>query len=141
MWVRCLLLASLVIPLSALVSSSQSNPQELLVGHIHIRVKDVERTKAFYRDKLGFKVTSERAGEMVEFENGKLWFGKWQGSGELQTASITIGVEATNVQAAYEMLKQRGVDIPKPPQQQSFGKSFRLHDPDGYEIEVEGERN
>ena len=115
MWVRYLLLASLLIPLSVLVASSQSSTPGLRPGHIHIRVQDVERTKAFYRDKLGLKVTSERAGEVVEFENGKLWFGKWRGQGELQTASITIGVESADVPAAYEMLQKRGVDIPKPP--------------------------
>ena len=139
MWVRYLLLASLMFPLSVLVASSQSSTKGLRPGHVHIRVKDVERTKVFYRDKLGLKVTSERAGEVVEFEDGKLWFGKWRGTGELQTASITIGVESADVQASYEMLQKRGVNIPKPPERESYGMSFRFRDPDGYEIEVEGE--
>ena len=37
------------------------------IGHIAIRVKDIERTLAFYRDKLGFK-------EMFRIEReGNLW--------------------------------------------------------------------
>ena len=44
---------------------------------------------------------------------------------------------------SYALLRgargQRGVDIPKPPEKESYGWSFRFRDPDGYEIEVEGE--
>ena len=37
------------------------------IGHIAIRVKDIDRTLDFYRDKLGFR-------EMFRLErNGKLW--------------------------------------------------------------------
>lgn len=37
------------------------------IGHIAIRVKDIDKTLAFYRDKLGFK-------EMFRLEReGKLW--------------------------------------------------------------------
>ena len=37
------------------------------IGHIAIRVKDIDRTLDFYRDKLGFK-------EMFRLErDGKLW--------------------------------------------------------------------
>ena len=37
------------------------------IGHIAIRVKDIDRTLDFYRDKLGFK-------EMFRLEReGKLW--------------------------------------------------------------------
>lgn len=139
MSVRYLLLLFLVISLSVLRSSSQSNTTPLRAGHIHIRVQDVDRTKAFYRDKLGLKMNSERAGEMVQFDGGKLWFGKWRGTGTFTPGPIAIGIEADSVQAAYNMLKQRGVTISNPPTKESFGWSFTFRDPDGYEVEVEGE--
>ena len=75
MLVRSLILAGLLIPIFAAVSSAQAGPAQLKVRHIHVWVKDVNSTKAFYRDKLGLTVTSERAGEVVEFEGGSLWFG------------------------------------------------------------------
>ncbi|MBI1954968.1 MAG: VOC family protein, partial [Acidobacteria bacterium] len=88
MLVRYLLLAGLLLPAAAVVSSAQTDSVPMKVRHIHIRVTDVERTKAFYRDKLGFKVVNERPGQMVEFEGGQLWFGKWEGPGPLPTQAI-----------------------------------------------------
>jgi catechol 2,3-dioxygenase-like lactoylglutathione lyase family enzyme len=107
----------------------------LEVRHIHIRVNDVERTKAFYRDKLGFKVTNETP-TVVEFPG--LWFGKWNGQGTLVPQGITIGIVAKSVDAAYQMLKMHGVDIPKPPAEAHGAWAFTFKDPDGYEVEVEG---
>ncbi len=108
----------------------------LEVRHIHIRVNDVERTKAFYRDKLGFKVTNETPGSVVEFPG--LWFGKWAGQGTLVPQGITIGLAVKSADAAYQMLKAHGVNIPKPPAQAHGAWSFTFKDPDGYEVEVEG---
>ena len=51
---------------------------------------DVEKTKAFYRDKLGLKVTNERPGAVVEFPG--LWFGKWAGKSAIPVGGITIGM-------------------------------------------------
>src|SRR5262245_35665418 len=76
----------------------------LEVRHIHIRVMDVERTKAFYRDKLGLKVTNETP-TVVEFPG--LWFGKWTGQGAIPTGGITIGIASKSVQATYDELKKR----------------------------------
>ena len=108
----------------------------LAARHIHIRVTDVERTKTFYRDKLGLKVTNERPGEVVEFPG--LWFGKFRGTGKLETGGITIGMGAASVQKTYDELKAKGVNIPKPPAPARDEWAFGLTDPDGYAIEIEG---
>jgi predicted enzyme related to lactoylglutathione lyase len=117
---------------------SQQSGAALSVRHIHIRVMDVERTKAFYRDKLGLKVSSDRPGEVVEFEGGALWFGKWRGTGAIPTGGITIGLHAASVEAIYNQLKQRGVALPNPPAAVRDEWAFQLKDPDGYAIEIEG---
>jgi len=135
---RAAILAGLLFPLTATVAHSQSGPGALQVRHVHIWVMDVNRTKAFYQDKLGLKVSGERPGQSVEFEGGSLWFGKWQGSGKPSTSGITIGIGAASVQAAYDALKQKGVDLPHPPAPVRDEWHFMLHDPDGYEIEIEG---
>lgn len=126
--------------LAAFAVSSQANAQQsnalgLEVRHIHIRVMNVERTKAFYRDKLGFPVTNETP-TVVEFPG--LWFGKWTGQGAIPTGGITIGLAAKSVEATYNELKKRGVDLPKPPEPAHGEWSLMLKDPDGYKIEVEG---
>jgi predicted enzyme related to lactoylglutathione lyase len=139
------LLAGLLIPAAAAVvvgrqaAPAAADKTRLDVRHVHIWVADVDRTKAFYRDVLGLTVSEERAGETVEFENGKLWFGKTRSSAPLATNAITIGLEAPSVQAVYDRLKARGVSVP-PPEERRYGWSFHLKDPDGYEIEIEGAR-
>jgi catechol 2,3-dioxygenase-like lactoylglutathione lyase family enzyme len=120
----------------AIAARTQQVDAPLAARHIHIRVMDVERTKAFYRDKLGLKVTNERADAVVEFPG--LWFGKWAGTGSIPTGGITIGLAAKSVQATYDLLKKNGVSLPKPPAPARDEYSFTFKDPDGYEIEVEG---
>jgi catechol 2,3-dioxygenase-like lactoylglutathione lyase family enzyme len=141
MW-RSVLLAGASVALLAVPFLPQARSQQsgaaLSVRHIHIRVMDVERTKAFYRDKLGLKVSNERPGEVVEFEGGALWFGKWRGTGAIPTGGITIGLHAASVEATYNLLKQRGVALPNPPAAIRDEWAFGLKDPDGYAIEIEG---
>ena len=112
-----------------------ANALGLEVRHIHIRVMDVARTKAFYHDKLGFPVTNETP-TVVEFPG--LWFGKWTGQGAIPTGGITIGLASKSVDATYAALKKAGVDVPKPPEAAHGEFSLMLKDPDGYNIEVEG---
>ena len=133
-----LALGTLGFALLALAAAPNARAQgaPLEARHIHIRVMDVEKTKAFYRDKLGLKVTNERAGAVVEFPG--LWFGKWNGKGAIPTGGITIGLAAKSVQATYDMLKKNGVSLPKPPAPARDEFAFTFKDPDGYEIEVEG---
>lgn len=144
MFARFLVLAAVVIPATTMAvnsptaSRAQTGSASLKPRHVHIWVQDVDRTKAFYRDKLGLKVTAEREGQNVQFEGGALWFGKWRGSGTLGANAITVGIAAHSVEAAYQMLKQRGVTLPNPPAQVRDEWHFTFQDPDGYEIEVEG---
>ena len=142
---RSLLLAGAALALTAMAFHPQAyaqhpaaapNPLGMEVRHIHIWVTDVERTKAFYREKLGFPVANETPGAVVEFSG--LWFGKWRGQGPIPTGGITIGIAAKSVEAAYNELKKRGVSIPNPPAPARGEYAVMLKDPDGYEIEIEG---
>lgn len=135
---RSLLSAFLMIPALAMVSPAQAATANLKVRHIHIWVKDLARTKTFYRDKMGFQVSHETPGQNVEFNDGQLWFGKFRGKGRPATNAITIGLGTSSVEAAYQALKKRGVEIPSPPSRAHGEWHFLLKDPNGYKIEVEG---
>src|SRR5438046_794021 len=111
---RYLLLAALIIPALPVVSPAQTDAG-LKVRHIHIWVKDVERTKAFYRDKMGFQISHETPGANVEFNDGALWFGKFKGAGSPSTNAITIGLGTKSVQASYDALKKNGAPIADAP--------------------------
>ena len=40
------------------------------IGHVHLTVSDLERALAFYRDVLGFEVTTRYGGEAVFLSAG-----------------------------------------------------------------------
>jgi catechol 2,3-dioxygenase-like lactoylglutathione lyase family enzyme len=128
----------LIIALSVVVGAAAQSGPALKVRHVHVWVTDVERTKAFYRDKLGFTVSNERAGESVEFNGGALWFGRFKGTGPLSTNAITIGIGTASVHAAYDALKGKGVTLSETPSEAHGEWHFVFKDPDGYAIEVEG---
>ncbi len=138
MSLRSLLPLVLLIPALGVVASAQTAPGTLKVRHVHIWVTDVERTKAFYRDKMGFSISHETPGANVEFNDGALWFGKFSGEGAPATNGITIGLGTNSVQASYDLLKKNGATVPNPPSEAHGEWHFILHDPDGYSIEVEG---
>ena len=127
--------AMAVPPQAHAQQGAPANALGVEVRHIHIRVMDVARTKAFYRDKLGFTVTNETP-TVVEFPG--LWFGNWRGQGAIPTGGITIGIAAKSVEVTYNELKKRGVALPNPPAPMRDEWAFTFQDPDGYEIEVEG---
>ncbi len=131
-------LGGVVLVVSGWALHAQSAEPALNVRHVHIWVADVERTKAFYRDKLGMPVTAETAGQSVQFQGGQLWFGRRRGAAPADTGAITIGISASSVDAAYRTLKARGVELPQPPEAVRDEWHFVLRDPDGYAIEVEG---
>lgn len=137
--VICSLVVTGVLSLAAAWTlHAQGSQAALKVRHVHIWVTDVNRTKAFYRDKLGLKVSSEKPDQTVEFENGQLYFGKWRGEGQPNPSGISIGLGALSVDAVYETLKRNGVDLPTPPAPARDEWQFTLKDPDGYAISVEG---
>ena len=49
----------------ALKNLQYSAPEGLRVGHIHLKVSDLERAVAFYHGLLGFKITQRYGSEAV----------------------------------------------------------------------------
>ncbi|MGD9769941.1 MAG: VOC family protein, partial [Pseudolabrys sp.] len=57
---------------------------QVRIGHVHLKVADLERSLAFYRDILGFTVTRERAGAVFMSAGGyhhHLAINTWQSAG------------------------------------------------------------
>lgn len=111
------------------------------IGHVLLGVSDVERSTAFYRDKLGMKLLGTHPG-IAFFHGGGVTL---MLSAELVKASssltgateIVFAVE--NVQAAYAALQARGVEFLREPRQVTptdWAANFR--DPDGHLLSVFG---
>ena len=66
------------------------------IGHVHLKVADLERSLAFYRDVLGFEVT-QRFGRQAAFLSSggyhhHLGLNTWESAGGLPPAPGTTGL-------------------------------------------------
>lgn len=73
-----------------------SSPPDIRVGHVHLKVADLDRATAFYRDALGFEVT-QRYGSQAVFLGSRgyhhhVGLNTWQSRGGRPPAPGTTGL-------------------------------------------------
>lgn len=70
------------------------------IGHVHLKVADLERSLGFYRDVLGFEVTARRPGAVFMAAGGyhhHLAINTWESLGGQPPASGTTGLYHTAI--------------------------------------------
>jgi catechol 2,3-dioxygenase len=120
--------------------------QPLRIGHVVLKVRDLDRSLAFYRDLLGFRVTSEMSNVMI--------FLSATGESHHDLALLRVGDSAPTplptavglyhvavqladweaVKRAHALLAERG--LLKGTADHGVTKSLYTADPDGNEIEL-----
>ncbi|WP_459191862.1 VOC family protein [Halosimplex sp. J119] len=113
------------------------------VGHVHLKVRDLERALAFYREVLGLDVT-EREGRYVFLSWGERHHdvalqevgdgaeGPSRGVGLYHVAFEVATPEA--LASVYRRLRDRGVQVS--PVDHGISKALYFADPDGNGVEV-----
>ena len=108
-------------------------------------VTDVERSTVWYRDKLGFEVLNQEAEiAVLRIDSGIVYLFAESPPTEDKPSEHLVpkpgGVILTveDCRAAYEELRERGVEFLTPPKSPLWGgwRCF-AHDPDGYLVEIE----
>ena len=106
-------------------------------------VSDFERSLAFYRDDLGFKVKLEEEGyrefamegiplSIMDLSEAIKLFGEKYVGGKGAGRRLELAAEVHNVDAVYENLKSKGVVFVRPPADQPWGqRTADFVDPDG----------
>ncbi|MFZ5352569.1 MAG: VOC family protein [Bacillota bacterium] len=104
---------------------------------IWYNVKDIERTKAFYTEKLGFEVSFHdvEGGNVIMKTNTKDCFIGFSCADEILPSTSSTVFEVENIETAYDILKKRGVefsgDIDVVP---GMVKLATFTDPDGHSL-------
>ncbi len=103
------------------------------LGFAVLHTRDVAGMKAFYQG-LGLKVRADN-GMWVEFETGPATLALHEASENEATQNAGVFLEVEDVDALYRRLKERGLSVPEP-RDQDFGfRTFTLRDPQGNLVE------
>ena len=121
------------------------------IGHVHLKVADLERSLAFYRDVLGFEVT-QRIGTQAAFlsTNGyhhHLGLNTWESAGGRPPAQGTTGLyhvailfpSEGELAAAVRRVLKAGIPL-EGASDHGVSEAVYLKDPDGNGVELYRDR-
>ena len=124
---------------------------ETVIGHVHLKVSDLERSIAFYRDNFGFDVMS-RFGPQAAFLSAggyhhHLGLNTWESFGGPPPQPGTTGLyhfailypNRKELARALRRLLDNGVSIDGA-SDHGVSEAVYLHDPDGNGIEIYRDR-
>jgi catechol 2,3-dioxygenase-like lactoylglutathione lyase family enzyme len=111
---------------------------------VSVPVSDQQKSKAFYVDKLGFKLLSESS-----MGPDQTWIQLAPGDGGVSITLVTwfetmpagslrgMVLAVDDIQKAFQELQDKGVTIKGEVEDQSWGKYFTAVDPDGNELVIQ----
>jgi len=113
------------------------------IGHVHLTVSDLDRALSFYRDVLGFEVTSRYGKDAVFLSAGgyhhHIGLNTWAGRGAPQPPPGTTGLYHVALAAAVRNVLEHGVAL-EGASDHGVSEAVYLRDPDGNGIELYRDR-
>src|SRR6266576_4293335 len=120
---------------------------EVRIGHVHLKVADIERAIGFYRDVLGFEVT-QRLGEQAAFLSAggyhhHIGLNTWESQGGAPPPGNATGLyhlaivypTRAELADALRRLVQAGITL-EGASDQGVSEALYLRDPDGNGVEL-----
>jgi catechol 2,3-dioxygenase len=138
-----------------MTASSQSQPSthpQTRIGHIHLKVSDLERSIAFYRDVLGFDLMQRYGGQAAFLSAGgyhhHIGLNTWESAGGSRPAPGTTGLyhaailypNRRELARALARLLEHGVR-PTGASDHGVSEAIYLDDPDGNGLELYADRD
>jgi len=102
------------------------------VSHMVLPVSDVQRSRDWYVDRLGFALEREREGAVGIKDRAGLTIFLVKSQGALTGQKITLTIQVDDVDRKHQELVSTGVTFVSPPQRQFWGYGAEVLDPDGY---------
>jgi lactoylglutathione lyase len=122
------------------------------LAHAMLRVADLDRSIAFYTEKLGMRVLERREHKKNQFSQAYLGYAQgfagmtielvqnWQQEGDYVPGDAFghIAIRVNNIVRLCDRLAAEGVPMPRPPRGQRHGENIVafIADPDGFRIEL-----
>lgn len=108
---------------------------------ITLHVRDLEVSRRFYAQVIGFPLSPEIRPNAVAFATKPIAFAIRQSHVDLNAVpqlghGVILWFRADDAVALHKLLVERGVTIAQGLADSPFGKTFTFRDPDGYRITV-----
>ena len=122
------------------------------IGHVHLKVADLERAERFYVDVIGFRVRARYGADAVFLAAGDyhhhLGLNTWQSKGGASPAPGTTGLfhfairvpTRRHLAEALDRLREAGWPL-SGASDHLVSEALYLHDPDGNGIEIYWDRD
>ncbi len=133
------------------MSSPYTIPAQTQIGHVHLKVSDLQRSLAFYRDLLGFEVTMLYGDQAAFLSAGgyhhHIGLNTWQSEGAPPASRFGVGLYHTAI--VYPERKDRAAifsrlqiaDYPLTgASDHGVSEALYLDDPDGNGVELYWDR-
>ena len=132
--------------------SYESIPAETRIGHVHLKVADLERSIHFYRDLVGFDLVTRYGNEAAFLSAGgyhhHLGLNTWESKGASPPASGTTGLyhfainypTRKDLAVAFKRLLDNGWSVDGASDHGTH-EAIYLHDPDFNGIELAWDRD
>ncbi|MDG1570833.1 VOC family protein [Robiginitalea sp. M366] len=126
-------------------------PDGTRIGHVHLKVSDLERALKFYRDLLGFRVTDRIEGQAVFLASGNyhhhIALNTWYSKGAEPAPRRSAGLfhlaicypNRADLAAIYRRLLQAGYPL-SGAADHGVSEALYLDDPDGNGVELYWDR-
>ncbi len=128
---------------SLLLAEEPARPRILGVAHISLYAHDYERSRAFYRDFLGFEEpyslkNADGSPKMTFFKVNDRQYIELSPEQEPGTDRLNhISIQTDNAEAMRVYLGSKGIKVPdKTPKGKIGNSNFTVKDPDGHGLEI-----
>jgi catechol 2,3-dioxygenase-like lactoylglutathione lyase family enzyme len=102
------------------------------ISHIVLPVSDLQKSREWYVNKLGFALEREREEAVGIKDQSGLTVFLVKTTDPLAGQKITLTIQVGNVDSKYQELATLGADFVSPPKRQFWGYGAEVLDPDGY---------
>ncbi len=104
------------------------------IDNVHLYVREMERSLAFYRDVLGIPLEGDE--HWMEADLGGVRFALHpvpDGSGELSSGTISLNFRVVDADRAAVGVRAAGFEA-REQMREEYGTSYEVVDPDGYRL-------
>lgn len=133
------------------MSNRYTLPAQTRIGHIHLKVADLQRALAFYRDLLGFEVTTYYGDQAVFLSAGgyhhHIGLNTWQSKNAPPAPPHSVGLYHTAIlyptrkDLAAIFMRLRAAEYPLTgASDHGVSEALYLNDPDGNGVELYWDR-